>query len=442
MKYLFFGVVLLVWGAPGIANVVTITDIPRGISNDLAFGEIVREIRIEGNHHTREYVIRLAFKSKVGYPYTQENARLDLLWISRMGSFTSVVFATEPAPDGIILVVTVAETSPYIPSLSMALTQENGFEIGPAISSSNLFGTAARASVYARFGGATNVGLRYADPQLPGLSFLVGHRFEYFHRERTNKLQEFDETTDEFFYEFLQSTTDEMRTGIRFRYMALKSDRDGVTLSEDNYDHIPSLGIFVQNDSRNSVYPTGGWYLDLEVAKYGVFGGDADFWRLDLDVRRYLPAPFLGERHSLALSSFASLVPGEFGVNIPLHQEFFIGGTNSVRGWSLGSRRGQNQWINTFEYWYRLMDQKAWRVWFIKWRMGFQVGAFGDLGTAWSDFTDLENNMIGGGGVGFRLTMPIVTMFRFDVAYGEDDFSFRMFIGGGEKPIAQKDRVR
>ena len=271
---------------------------------------------------------------------------------------------------------------------------------------------------------------------------MVGHRFEYFHRERTNKLQEFEETTDEFFYEFLQSTTDEMRTGIRFRYMALKSDRDGVTLSEDNYDHIPSLGIFVQNDSRNSVYPTEGWYLDLEVAKYGVFGGDADFWRLDLDVRRYLPAPFLGERHSLALSSFASLVPGEFGVNIPLHQEFFIGGTNSVRGWSLGSRRGQNQWINTFEYWYRLMDQKAWRVWFIKWRMGFQVGAFGDLGTAWSDFTDLENNMIGGGGVGFRLTMPIVTMFRFDVAYGEDDFSFRMFIGGGEKPIAQKNRVR
>ena len=88
------------------------------------------------------------------------------------------------------------------------------------------------------------------------------------------------------------------------------------------------------------------------------------------------------------------------------------------------------------------MDQKAWKVWFIKWRMGFQVGAFGDFGTAWSDYEDLESNMIGGGGLGFRLTMPVVTMFRFDVAYGEDDFSFRMFIGGGEKPIAQKNRVR
>ncbi len=442
MRYWLLAVAVLLWGTPGIAKLVTITDIPRGIPNNLAFGEIVRAIRIDGNQYTRESVIRLAFKSRIGHPYTQENAKLDLLWLSRLGSFTSVSFATEPAPDGITLVATVTETTPYIPSVSMALTQENGFEIGPSISSSNLFGTAARASAYARFGGASNFGLRYSDPQLPGKSFLVGHRFEYFHRERTNKLLEFQETTDEFFYEFLQSTTDEMRTGIRFRFMALKSDQDGVTLDIDNYDHIPSLGIFIQEDSRNSVYPTDGWYLDLEVAKYGIFGGDADYWRLDLDTRRYLPLPFFGERHSLALSSFATLVPGELGVNIPEHQKFFIGGTNSVRGWSLGSRQGHNQWLNTFEYWYRLMDQKTWKFWFIKWRMGFQVGAFGDFGTAWSDYKELESNMIGGGGVGFRLTMPVVTMFRFDVAYGENDFSFRMFIGGGEKPIAQKNRVR
>lgn len=424
------------------AKIVTITEIPRGLPDGLTYGEILREIRIEGNRHTQESVILMAFKSKIGYPYTAENAKIDLLWISRLGSFTSVAFATEPVLDGIALTVTVAETSPYLPSISMALTQENGFEIGPAISSSNLFGTAARAGAYARFGGATNAGIRYMDPQLPGRHLLWGHQFQYFHRERTNKLMEFDETTDEFFYENKQATSDDMRTGFRFRYMALKSDVDGITLGADNYDHIPSLGIFIQNDSRNGVYPTDGWYLDLELAKYGIFGGDGDYWRLDLDIRRYIPLSFMGDRHSLALSSFTTLVPGELGVNVPYHQEFFIGGTNSVRGWSLGARQGRNQWLNTFEYWYRLMDQKAWKFWFIKWRMGFQVGAFGDLGTAWSDYQDLEENMIGGGGVGFRLTMPIVTMFRFDVAYGENDFSVRMFIGGGEKPIAQKQRVR
>jgi len=38
--------------------------------------------------------------------------------------------------------------------------------------------------------------------------------------------------------------------------------------------------------------------------------------------------------------------------------------------------------------------------------------------------------------------MPVVTMFRFDVAYGESGPSIRMFIGGGVKADAQKNRVR
>ncbi len=442
------GVVLLMTtlimlaSVPAGAKIVTMEDIPQGVPDDLAWGEILREIRIEGNEYTREYIIRMAFKSQIGHPYTQENAKRDLLWIARLGSFTSVVFATEPVADGIALIATVKETSPYVPSLSMALTQENGFEIGPSISSSNLFGTAARVSAYARFGGATNIGIRYMDPQLPGMSLLFGHKFHYFHSERQNVLMDFQETADDFFYEFKQSTGDDMRTGLRFHYLALKSDMDGVTLASDNYDRMPALGLFIQNDSRNGIYPTNGWYFDLEASKYGVFGGDTDYWRLDLDTRRYMPLPLLSDRHSLSLSSFASLTAGELGVTIPNHQEFFIGGTNSVRGWSMGSRNGQNQWLNTFEYWFRLMDQKAWKFWFIKWRMGLQIGAFGDFGTAWSDYQDLDRNWIAGGGAGLRLTMPVVTMFRFDLAYGENGPSVRMYIGGGEKASAQKQRVR
>ncbi len=439
--------ILLLFGligepVPAQAKLVTVTDIPNAIPEDLLWGQILREVRIEGNKYTREWVIRKALKSQIGHPYTEENARLDVLWVMRLGAFTSVVLATEPVSEGIALTVTVTESTPYIPSLSISLTQENGLEIGPAVSSSNLLGTAARASAYARFGGATNIGIRYADPLLPGRSLLVGYRFQYFHRERRNALLDFDETTDEVFFEFLQASYDETLAGLRFRYTALQSDSTGVTLSADNYDHIPSLGLFVQTDSRNSVYPTDGWFIDLEAAKWGIFGGDGDYWRVDLDVRRYTRQPLLGDRHSLAVYSYAALTSGELGVTIPEWAEFFIGGTNSVRGWSLGSRQGQNQWLNTIEYWFRLMDQKRWKFWFIKWRMGLQIGVFGDFGTAWSDYQDLETNFIGGGGVGLRLTMPVVTMFRLDFAYGEEGMGIRFFIGGGEKAMAQKFRVR
>jgi outer membrane protein insertion porin family len=437
---LLFG--LLGGPLPARAKLVSVTDIPTAIPEDLHYGEILREVRITGNRHTREWVILKAVKSQIGHPYTPENAKLDVLWVLRIGAFTAVTLDTEPVPDGIALTVTVTETTPWIPSLSIRLTQENGIEIGPAVSSSNVLGTAARLSAYARWGGATNYGLRYADPVLPGRSWIYGYRFQYFHRDRINKLLDFDEITDELFLEFLQSTNDNTRAGVRFRYTALKSNLDGMTLGADNYDHVPALGFFVQTDSRNGVYPTDGWYSDIEASKWGVFGGDADYWRLDVDMRFYTPLPRLGDRHSMTLSSFASLVSGGLGDTIPPWGEFFIGGTNSVRGWSLGSRHGQNQWLNTVEYWFKLMDQKRWKFWFIKWRMGLQLGAFGDFGTAWSDYQRLESNMIAGGGAGLRLTLPVITMFRMDLAYGENDLGVRFFIGGAEKAIAQRQRVR
>ena len=233
-----------------------------------------------------------------------------------------------------------------------------------------------------------------------------------------------------------------MRGGLRFAYIGLSSDKDSITLDPDNRDEIPSLGLFVQQDSRNGIYPTDGYYMDLVLAKYGLFGGDGDYWRLDLDIRRYLPVSFIGRRHSLALSTFATLMNGELGTTIPTWQEFFVGGTNSVRGWSLGAREGQNQWLNTAEYWFQLMEQKKWKFWFIKWMMGLQIGVFGDLGTAWTDYQDLEGNMIAGIGAGFRLTIPVITMIRLDVAYGESGASISFHIGGAEKAEAQKYRVR
>ncbi len=435
--------VLLGGPSSAVAKLITVEPIPPAIPEGLPFGETLREIRIEGNKYTREWIILTAIKSQIGHPFTQENAKLDVLWVLRLGAFTSVTLGTEPVDDGIALIVTVAEGTPYIPSISLRLTQENGIEIGPAVSSSNLLGTAARASAYARWGGATNYGFRYADPPLPGRSWIYGYKFEYFHRDRINELMNFNEISDEIFFEFLQSTTDDTRLGTRFRYLALKSDLDGMTLGADNFDRVPSLGLFVQHDSRNAIYPTDGWYMDLEVAKWGGFGGsDADFWRLDLDVRNYWGLPFLGDRHSMTFSTYASLANGELGGTIPPWAEFYIGGTNSVRGWTLGSRQGQHQWLNTVEYWFQLMEQRRWKFWFIKMRLGFQIGAFYDAGTAWSGPEQIDTSWIAGGGVGLRLTLPVVTMIRLDLAIGEQDQGIRFFIGGAEKAIAQKSRVR
>ena len=436
---------LLVTLAAG-CSLFSAEDIPPLYPENPPYGEIVREIRVEGNKYTKTWIITSAMASTVGEPYTERNARFDALWLGQLGSFTSVNFDMEPyvgdeaASDGIVLVVTVQEGTPYIPAISFKLTQENGVEIGPAFSSSNLFGWAARVSVYARFGGATNIGIKYRDPWVPGKSWLFGYNTEYFHRQRYNVLDQFNENSDEFFLQLRRNFLWRFRLGGRFSFMSVGSDVDGKTLNPDNRDNIPGLGLFLEIDTRNAPYPTHGWWNEVEVTKYGIFGGDGDWWRFIVDLRRYHPLPF-GPRHSVAVYSLLTMQTGVVGTDIPSYMDFEIGGTNSVRGWPLGSRVGKNQWLNTLEYWFVLKKQRKYRFWFIKMRLGLQLALFGDVGTAWDTSQEFNDNFIAGFGAGLRLTLPVVVVLRLDVGYSPQH-GFAIAIGGSEKAVAQRLRVR
>jgi len=422
-------------------SLFSVEKVPLPFPEDLPYGEIVQEIRIEGNSHTRTWIVESAMASRVGEAYTEHTSRYDNLWLSQLGVFTSIYFDTEPVPDGIALIVTVTEVSPYMPSLSLALSQENGIEIGPAFSSPNLLGTAGRASAFVRFGGATNFGVRYMDPWLPGKSWLFGYLGSYQHIERQNVLDNFGESTDDVFLRLKRNLTNWLRPGVRFQFLSVKSDSAGRTLSADNRDNIPALALFLEADQRNAAYPTKGFFAEVEAAKYGIFGGDSDYWQFSGDVRGYFPLPF-GRRHSMALYSLATFTTGEVGVDIPIYMDFHIGGTNSVRGWPLGSRVGKNQWLNTAEYWFRLLDDRKLRFWFIKWRMGLQLGVFGDVGTAWTEGPEFGDNFIAGFGAGLRLTIPVIVLLRLDLAYARNEFGIKLAIGGGEKALAQRNRVR
>jgi outer membrane protein insertion porin family len=426
-----------------LAKIISVEPHSPEFEENPPYGALIREIYVEGNKYTRESVILGALKSQVGQPYTEENAHLDFFWVFRLGAFTAVSFHTQEVPDGIALIVIVDESTPYVPGMGFSYSSDDDLRIGPAVDSSNLFGTASQAWGYYYFGRMQNAEIGYEEPQLtPRQTSTLRVSARYRHLQRTNELLDFKEKTDEAYLELMRTAWNDLRTGLRFRYIRLQSDRDGVTLDSDRSDEIPALGLFVEVDSRNWIYPTGGWFLDLEAIRYGLFGENGEWWRLDADLRKYTAVSFLGDRHSLAFTTYASLQNGTIGASIPAHQGFFIGGTNSVRGWSSGSRYGKNQWLSTVEYRIRLMEQRAWRFWFIRWSMGFQLGVFGDLGTVWSEPSELQGNVIGGYGIGLRLTGPEKTTARIDLAYGEEGLGFRFYVGGGERAEAQKTRIR
>jgi outer membrane protein assembly factor BamA len=417
------------------------SEIPGPFADDITFGEVIQEIRLKGNEIVMDDIIYKAMKSKPGEIYTEESATLDYKWLTQLGTFTTVRFSTIKGADGVILVVELEEVNRYTPAPVFRITDENGLSIGARLTSNSVMHWGSKGSVYFTVGGTTNFGVRFQDPWIPGKSWFAGYKLDYEHAERRNDIYEFGENSDDLAFEFKRNLTDQLHTGPKVWYLTLKSDEPNRTLSDDNRDHIPGLGWFLEYDGRNlPIYPTKGFWAGIDVKKYGLGGTDTDYWQVELDLHKYLE---LGSvKNALALSSLASFSTGEVGVDFPLYMQFNLGGANSVRGWSLGSRDGKNQWINTAEYWRLLVDYRKFKIWFMKFAMGLQLGVFGDAGTAWSGGDEFNQNWIAGGGVGLRFLMPAILMFRADVAYGEDGGSIRFFLGTREKAVTQRQRVR
>jgi len=418
---------------------IKIGEIPSPYEEDIVLGKVIKEIRLEGNETTDDVIILKSLESRVGEVYTEENAIVDGRRLYGLGIFTAVHFSTIEEPDGVVLVVNVLEVNPYLPAPSIKITEENGVEIGAAISSTNLFGRATRLSAFARGGGATNLGVKLKEPWLPGDPWYIGSgNLEYSHMERYNPVWDFDEKSDDAFLTITRNINNSVRWGPKLMFLSVASRLPGTTLDSDNRDNLPGAGLFVQRDARNlSIYPTDGSWAELLVT---YTGGSGNYWQGTFDFRRYFE--FGSNRHSLAMYTLATLTSGEVGVDVPIYQQFALGGANTIRGWGLGERTGKNQFLYTAEYWFLWSEPKTYEVWFLKQALGLQLALLADVGTAWNTTDRFHQNWILGGGAGLRVTIPAQVMFRFDFAYGQEGGSVGVFIGSGEKAEAQRARVR
>ena len=364
-------IVLALWFTLAVAPVAAAQGEPS------LWDTILKRIEISGLRHTKRELVIRELASKEGEPYLAENAARDPERLDKLGVFSSVKFNTVAEGDGVVLQIDVRETFPYLPILSVEITEKNGTAIGPGLKSVNLLGRAISMSAGARFGGQTVVELR-AQPLC--------------------------------------------------------------SWAQPCLTKVPALGVFIAYDSRDLISNAHqGWQNQFVLSKSGILGGGSDFWTYTIDVRRYEP---LAARHTLALFSLASLRTGTVGEDMPVYLQFNLGGTNTVRGWTLGAREGKNQFINTLEYRYELMAPRSGSIFGFSGFLGLQLAAFGDLGSAWSDGDQFMPSFIGGYGFGLRAIIPFVNMVRLDFGSGEAGVGVKVAIGVMEKADMQRRRVR
>ena len=237
----------------------------------------------------------------------------------------------------VIVCVEVEETFAYLPVAGLSISDENGISAGGGFKSVNLLGRAMYFSGQARFGGETTVETVLRDPWVTGDH--VGYTAEYYYREKDNVILGFFETASEAGLLVRRHAGEHGRLGARVFFHGIESDIDGRTLTADNLDMVLYGGLIAEWDSRNiSSNPHRGWWSSVDVERSGLLGTDSDFWRANFDIRRYQP---IGEGHTLAIFSLYTATTGKVGAEIAPWQTFGIGGSNTIRGYEVGSSLGK-----------------------------------------------------------------------------------------------------
>jgi outer membrane protein assembly factor BamA len=395
-------------------------------------GTTIAAVTVTGLRHIKESVVLEQIESKPGRPYSQAVADLDRVRLDRLGVFSDITLAPLTVGGALHVNVDVVETLRVLPTLSLAVTDEDGVALGPALKLLSVRGRPQEISLTARFGGSTLFEFSETSPELTHAP--LWHSAKLALRERYSQLDEFNEHSIDLDTRAGVRMSEHLKAGAIFQVYRLRSDQSGVTISPDDVDTLVSVGGVADYDGRNSRRDTShGWWNSADAIWRTGTGG---YLTLDIDIRRYQR---LARQHGLVGTSLLTLQSGGTDV-VPSYTDFSLGGSNTVRGWGFNARRGKNQFINSMEYRYTAVETRAFRLFGVGLYAGLALAVFGDAGTAWSESEDFSSGFIAGGGIGLRIFVPFVNMIRVDFALG--DGNAHGHFGISEKSVAQRNRVR
>jgi len=395
-------------------------------------GRTITVVRVSGLNHIDEPFVLAQLESAPGRPFSRAAADRDRVRLDRLGVFGEISLTARALDGGVQVDVAVTETLRILPTLAVAVTDENGASAGPAVRLLSIGGRPQEMSVTARFGGETLVEFNEVSPLLRDRR--LWHSAKVSGRDRFNKLDQFDELSLDLDARIGLRASEQWKTGAIVQVYRVGSNQDGITLSPDNRDTFVSFGGVVEYDTRDSwKEPARGWWNSVDALWRT---GSGQYATLDVDLRRFQP---VATRQTIVATTLLTLQSGTRGVDVPTYTDFALGGENTVRGWDFGARRGKNQFVNSLEYRYTAVPTRSFRVFGLNFYGGLAVAAFGDFGAAWDDSDGFSDGFISGGGIGLRLFVPYVNMIRLDLSIGS---GVHGQLGINEKAVSQRNRVR
>ena len=418
----------------------------------------IGEIYIQGNKRTKTYVIERELTSKKGDLFNATTLRHSLNRIQEMGFLDDVTVGFEPNddPNLINIVLTVTEGKSGSISFNLGYGSSSGWQGGAAYGEANLNGRAQKLAVGFEVGDREQYYVSIGDPYMDEntYSWKIGAYVRNW--KDMNRYYEFDNGDDEYIGEYNEDKTGfYMGAGKNFKrdsrwswyvnldwkdvelYDFRNEDGDPINPNKEQLIWKPWWDLLDSNGVVFTVTPTltrdnldpylsyskGDWESISVEKALNFLGGEWDYTKYWMEARYYLPLN-LDKWLSIDLPAtnpdnpllFAARVRAGFSSGeIPYSELYFLGGSNTLRGYEDDQFEGQEMFLANFEL--RIPVEKA-----------FTIVAFYDTGMAWNkndpngtwgdsfSFSNLADSY----GFGVRVKTPMGNL-RFDVAEGDDE---------------------
>lgn len=392
--------------------------------------QYIREIILNGNHKTRDYILLRELTISAGDTLTFDALDIQLTEstenLRRLPLFNFVNLSiTEITPQTIVVTVNVTERWytwlwPIfeISDRNFNAWFENGdfsrVSYGLFLQQENFRGRLEKLHFRIKLGYQQQVSLLYETPYLNRYKTLgAGIELAAARERETGYITQNDKL---LFYrsdEFLRKT---QQASVFVRYRPQIHISHTLTFGINNYQFsdtllnlnpeytgtnkhktlIPAIGYMMKADYRdNRAYPLKGWYADAMVDGYGIFtNADYHFLTIRSSARAHLP---LSTRWNLALGAALKLSTG--GLKPWFLNQSLGYNRDYVRGYEYNVVDGDHFWVLKSNIRYAIIPERIKTISHISARQfntipyAIYVGLFADAGQAWPE-TNVPSNVL------------------------------------------------
>ncbi|MBQ3763666.1 MAG: BamA/TamA family outer membrane protein [Synergistaceae bacterium] len=402
----------------------------------------VRDVLIQGNTKTKDYVIRRELKLEQGDIFNVTKFRHQLSKLQGLGYFedVNVAFDVPENEDEVVdLILTVKEKRTASIGVNVGYGTESGISGGLTYSDTNVAGRGVHFEVGFNAGDETSYWATLSNPYMDSRTFAwrVGARYRdysdmYYYRNGRRQFS-FDEKSLSFFAGVGRKFSNEDWSWfltVRHEDVEYSNIRRAIPgyindiTKWDGTNQTVELQLTWDKRDEYAPYSKGFvWDTNLEQAFEGL-GGDYSYTKYWTQARIYVPLNKVLEGFADIGGTWSDENPLLFAARLrigsastkelPAFTRYSLGGMNTLRGYDSRSFEGSNMYLGNFEL--RVPVASAVTI------VGFYDIGNADSTMDWSNYHD-------DWGLGVRVKTPFGNL-RIDYAKGKDQN--KTYFGFGE----------